>query len=58
MLDIHALYSIVSPEDGKVLAYGVIGGSDSLTFAMTLGNWQGTIGKIAEQLLDETPLSK
>lgn len=52
------LYSIVSVENGKVLAYGVAYDESSFTFAMTKGNWEGVVKGLVNKVLEKTPLEK
>ena len=51
-------YSIVRVEDRQILAYGVTHGDDSFTFAMTKGNWENVIQRIAKKIIENTPLEK
>ena len=51
-------YTIVSMEEQRVLAYGVLGVSSSFKFAMTKGDWEDDMNALVEQILEKTPLKK
>lgn len=57
-LNLQVMYSIVSVEDGSVLAYGGAYGNSSFTFAMTKGDWENVIESIAKKIVEKTPLEK
>jgi hypothetical protein len=57
-LNLKVMYSIVSVEDGNVLAYGGAYDKSSFTFAMTKGNWESVIEGVAKKIVEKTPLEK
>ena len=57
-LNLAVAYSIVRVENNELLAYGVAFAEDSFTFAMTKGNWESVIERIAKKVVKETPLEK
>ena len=57
-LNLSVAYSIVRAEDRQILAYGVTQVDDSFTFAMTKGNWESVLDKIAKKIIKKTPLEK
>lgn len=57
-LNLSVAYSIVRVGDKQILAYGVAHVDDSFTFAMTKGNWENVLDKIAKKIIKKTPLEK
>jgi len=57
-LNVQVLYSIVSLDDSKVLAYGGAYDKSSFTFAMTKGDWEDVIETISKKVVEKTPLEK
>ena len=57
-LNLQVMYSIVSVDDTKVLAYGGAYDKSSFTFAMTKGDWESVVKGIAKKVVKETPLEK
>lgn len=57
-LNLTALYSVVSMDEGKILAYGYSYAEDKFTFAMTKGNWEDVFKGMVKQVLEDTPLRK
>lgn len=54
----NALYSVIDTDNNKILAYGILYSTQTFHIAMTRGNWEKSIRKLAKQLLEGTPLSK
>ena len=57
-LNLKVAYSIVRIEDKQIQAYGATYADDSFTFAMTKGNWESVLEKIAKKIVNKTPLEK
>ena len=57
-LNLMVAYSIVRVEDKQIQAYGATYVDDTFTFAMTKGNWENVLEKIAKKIVKKTPLEK